>query len=519
MATWTYEITVSGDHYMKDGSAFSATIRRTSPSNVSDIGLYSIDGSCTVKSNSRIQTYASDVCLSFSPYFWIGTLSKNQSDHSIVEDGYDLNSSILNVGTGGADVTIYAEHPGGSGNGCYLKSNLVFTISIGVNSKYDTSSISCSTPVDFGNTSSVSFSNSQLSALNHRVTWKINDAYQYTMTTATGASSAMYQIPTSWLASCPQTTSIECTVTVETLYNNNFIGNTSKPIILNVPNNIVPTIGGFAAAIYNDTSANYFATQNGVYIQNLCGATFTVSNVSAGAGSSIAALTFSSTSEDEGSQNWNVYTITKFGHSGKMSFTITVKDQRGRVASTSLSISVIPYNQPVITAYDAYRCKADGTGSESGTYASIRCAASVSPVVINGTARNAMRIDGYLYVTTTGTPQLMLAASDMTSGRSYIVGEGTVSTSITYYARFIVYDAIGGSAYADILVSSAAYAIHVKNGGTGVAFGKTSEISNAVEINTGWNFYYKGFMMPPIVYSATDEPTHPVTGLIWLKKK
>lgn len=520
MATWTYEITVSGDHYMKDGSAFSATIRRTSPASVSDIGLYSIDGSCTVKSNSRIQTYANDVCLSFGSYFWIGTLSKNQSDHSIVEDGYDLDSSILNVGPGGADVTISAEHPGGSGNGCYLKHNLVFTISIGVNSKYSSSSISCGSPVDFGNTSFVSFSNPQLGVLNHKITWKVNDTYQYETTTATGASSAVYQIPTSWLASCPNRTSIECTVTVQTLYHNNSIGDpTSKVIALSVPNSIVPSIGGFTSEIYNDTSKEKFATSKGVYIQNLCGAKFTVSSVSAGTGSTISSIEFSSTSEDDGSQKWNEYTIDKFGHSGKMNFTVTVKDGRGRAASATLTINVIAYNLPVISSYNAFRCTATGIGSEKGTYASIYCSANVSPVTINGSAANTMKISGYYYVYTTGTPSLVTAISDMTSGKVYIVGGGNLSSSSTYYARFIVTDAMGGTATTDTLISSAAYAIHVKNGGTGVAFGKTSEIQNAVEINSGWNLFYKGFQMPPIVYSATNAPSNPVAGLIWLKKK
>lgn len=181
---------------------------------------------------------------------------------------------------------------------------------------YDTSSISCGSPIDFGNSSSVSFSNSQLGALNHKVTWKINDTYQYTMTTATGASSATYQIPTSWMASCPAATSIECTVTAETLYNNNSIGTASKVIALSVPSSVVPVIGSFTSAIYNDTSKNKLATSKGVYIQNLCGARLTVSNATAGTGSTVSSIEFSSTSEDEGRQNWGNYTISKFEHSG-----------------------------------------------------------------------------------------------------------------------------------------------------------------------------------------------------------
>ena len=524
MATWKYEVEIgtSHDYYMKDGYSITKTIRRTSPANVSDIGLYSIGSSCRISSNQRMQVYANDVTLTFGGYVWCGPLpfNNNTADRSINVEGYDVSSSLLSVGAdGSSSVTIVVGHPGGGGNGCYLKNGLVFTIEVEVKSKYDTSSISCGSPIDFGNSSSVSFSNSQLGALNHKVTWKINDTYQYTMTTATGASSATYQIPTSWMASCPAATSIECTVIAETLYNSNSIGTASKVIALSVPSSVVPVIGSFTSAIYNDTSKNKLATSKGVYIQNLCGARLTVSNATAGTGSTVSSIEFSSTSEDEGRQNWGNYTISKFEHSGKMSFTVIVKDRRGRSASATVSINVIAYNLPVISSYNAFRCTSSGVGSEKGTYASIYCSANVSPVTINGSAANTMKISGYYYVYTTGTPNLVTAISDMTSGKVYIVGGGNLSSSSTYYARFIVTDAMGGTATTDTLISSAAYAIHVKNGGTGVAFGKTSEIQNAVEINSGWNLFYKGFQMPPIVYSATNAPSNPVTGLIWLKKK
>ena len=319
-----------------------------------------------------------------------------------------------------------------------------------------------------------------------------------------------------WLATCPDRTAIECTVTVETLYNSNSIGTTSKVISLNVPANVVPTIQYLWNLQYNPE--NQFVINSGRFIQNLVGAKIAVGGVVAGQGSYIVSYTCFSTSEDEGRQNENEYIIDKLTHSGNVSFTIVATDARGRTASVSSTITVIPYNDPVITAYDAYRCMANGTGSENGTYAAIRCAASVSPITFDGAAHNTMTIQSYYYISTTGEPQLTLALDNMTSGSLYVIGGG-LSNSYRYYVRFIVTDAMGHTAQTDVIISSAAYAIHVKNGGTGVAFGKTSEISNSVEINTGWNLYYKGFQMPPIVYSATDAPANPVTGLIWLKKK
>ncbi len=263
MAEWKYQISVSGDHYMKDGTAITATIKRTSPSSVSNTGLYSLTGSCSVTSNSRIQVYAGDVYLKFGSYFWIGALAKNAATHSINEEGYDTSSSILSVRTGGKSITIVCNHAGGTGNGCYIKDGAEFTVTVGVKAKYDTSTISCSSPIDFGSTSSVSFSNSKISSLCHNVTWEIGgSSYKYTMTTATGATSASYQIPTEWLASCPNQTKIDCTVTVKTMYGSSSIGTASSTISLNVPNDIKPSIGSFTAVIYNDRSKNQFATTN-----------------------------------------------------------------------------------------------------------------------------------------------------------------------------------------------------------------------------------------------------------------
>lgn len=519
MANWTYEITVSAGHYMKNGSTVTGTIKRTSPASVSDVGLYALTGACTVTSNAAIQTYVPDVYLTFGSYFWIGALENKSSTHAITETGHNLSSSILSVGTSGQSIDVVCKHEGGSGNGCYIKYAMTFTVTVGVTNKYSASTISCVSPVNFGSASSVSFSNSKLSSLYHKVTWTINSSYTYTLTTATGASSASYAIPSGWMASCPTATSVNCTVTVATMYGSSTIGSASKTIVLNVPSDVKPSIGSLTASIYNDTSKGSFATNNGVFIQNLCGITITANNATGGTGATVSSYAFTSSADDEGEASGNAYTVAVLLRGGAITYTVTVTDSRGRQASASRTVNVISYSQPVITAYDAYRCVENGTGSETGTYAQIRCAATVSPVQIGGVAYNTMTIKSYYYLYTTGTPVLTTAIADMTSGASYVVGGGNLDASSTYYARFVVEDAMGGRAQVDTIVSSASYAIHVKNGGTGVAFGKTSEISNSVEINPGWNFYYKGFMMAPVVYSESSAPSNPVVGLVWLKKK
>lgn len=519
MATWKYEISVSGTKILPKGGTCSAVIRRIEPASVSNIGLYQVASSqATWSSNATISTWTSaGISLTFGQYGWV-PLSYNENTHSESGTLYDLDNSILDVGTGGQTITIYEDDSGGNGSNHVTLKSTVFTINVSVSAKYNYSNFSCTSPVNFGESSSVSITNSMLASLNHKVTWRIDNAYTHTISTGSGANSAVFNIPTSWMAACSTSSSTSCTVTVETFYGTDSIGSTSKVIQIVVPGNVVPTIESLTAAIYNDKSSGGIATSKGIFIQNLTGITLTANNVSAGTGASISSYSFSSSVEDDGIMSGNTYTISTLGYNGNITYSVTVKDSRGRTASAQCIIKSIAYNLPVITAYDAYRCTQNGTGSENGTYASIRCAANVSPVTVNGTALNTMTIKSYYYISTTGEPQLTQALGDMTSGVVYVIG-GALSNSYKYYVRFVVSDFMGGTAQTDVIISSAAYAIHVKNGGTGVAFGKTSEISNSVEINTGWNLYYKGFQMPPIVYSATDAPANPVTGLIWLKKK
>lgn len=520
MATWTYQVSVtsSSNNYLKNGTTVSATMVRTSPSYVADLGLYKITGNCTVTSNTTVCTYAGDVTLNFGGLLWIGALAANSNVHAISETGKDVSASLLNVGTEGTAIKITAGHPGGGGNGGLLKGGCVFTISIEVGMQFDASTFTCSDQVEYGVADYLYVSNSALSLLSHAAIWQVDSTYSYTTWLAAGTTTAAFTAPLEWMNAIPAAVSDACTVTLQTYYNGTYIGQTSKTITLNVPASVKPGITSFTGTIYNDTSADAFATNNGIYLQNLCGALFEAQATSGGYGSTVTAYAFSVSTADTGTASENKYAIDKLTSSGSLVCTVTVTDSRGRSTAASAAIEVAAYTPPVITSCSASRCTEMGSGSEDGAYAMIRCAGAVTPITVDGVGKNTMTISSYYYVETSGTPAYNVLLEDMTNDKSYIAG-GTLSASLTYYIRFVITDALGGTAQEDKLLTTAAYAMHIKNGGLGVAFGKTSEIANAVEINHGWDFYYRGVLMPPIVYSETDAPSNPTTGLIWLKKK
>ena len=364
--------------------------------------------------------------------------------------------------------------------------------------------------VNFGSASTVTISNTYISALWHKVTWTIDNSHTYSQNTSTGATSASYTIPSSWMETVPSSTSINMTVTVTT-YNASTganLGSSSKTVTVSVPSNVGPSIGSISAAVYNPRSGF-----SGTYIQNKTGVQFTLNNVAAGSYASISSYSISITPNESYTRNGNTITVSNLTHSGTVTLRVSLTDSRSRQSAVYMySITVLAYSNPVITAASAYRCKNTGVASETGTYAAIKAVASCADISGNSVTVNST----YYLSTTPGTKNT--AANNMASGSTYVIGGGNLQTNKTYYIEFTATDTLGGTTTLTVQVQTAAYSIHVKNGGLGVAFGKTSEIDGAVEINPSWNLYYKGVAVVPVVYNST-APSNPFAGLVWLKPK
>jgi len=517
MATWTYEATWNESQNRgipKEKSSVSFTLKRTSPASV-DTSLYKLSStSGTFSTDSSVRTYKTGgFALNFGGYGTSSTIAKNESTHAISGSVTGLSSNILNVGTGGTNISVSVKDVSTDTFNYIFFYGTKFTFTVEVTDKYSASSISASS-VNIGSNSTVSFSNPYLSDLSHSVTWAINSSYTHTENdTAAGVSSATWQIPNSWLSAVPYATSTSCTITVVTKKGSSVIGTTSTTITLGVPESIKPTITSVTAAVLNPVSGF-----SGKYIQNKTGVTITASGVSAGTGSTISSndFTIRMTKEENYTKDFANYrfTINTLRNSGSITFYVSVKDGRGRSSGeVSCTISVYAYSEPSIVSTTAYRCNASGIASETGTYAKIAITASYA--AIQG---NSMTINSKYYVSTNPSAKTT-AVNNMTSGTEYRIG-GSLSTSSTYYVEFTVTDTVGSSITLSVMIQTASYSIHVKNGGAGVAFGKTSERNNAVEINQGWDLYYKGNVVSPVIFSTTEPtaPTYTLTvGLVWLK--
>ena len=356
--------------------------------------------------------------------------------------------------------------------------------------------------VYFGDVSTVNISNAKISALKHEVTWSVG-SHSKTQTTSKGATSSSYTIPTSWLDAAPSSTSVTLTIKVKTLNGSTQVGSiATKTYNAKVATSLKPSITSVSADVYNQQSGF-----SGRYIQGITGVSLTINGASAPTGTSIDTYTLTCNKTEnivQDSTNKNKFTITRLSNSGSLTFTAKVKDKRSRESDTkTVTINVDAYARPSISSVIAYRSLSNGVADDEGRYITLRCNATYSAI-----SNNTLTINS-VYWKTTDPDTTYTAQSNMTSGAQYTIGNNTIDPAFSYTVRFTAQDSLGNSTVSVIDISTTMYSIHVKNGGDGVSFGKTSERSNAVDINKDWGLYYKGHVMPSdYVLSQNSSTTH-----------
>lgn len=354
--------------------------------------------------------------------------------------------------------------------------------------------------INFGETSTVSLANANISSVKHNVTWKVGNK-SYSVDVPQGSKSTSYKITktSDWMSQVASATSGTLTITVKTLKpDGTQIGQTaSKDYKIYVPTDVVPSIGSLSPSIYNAVSGF------NMYIQKVTGAQITIKNPAAGTGATIRGYSLSPSKTESYAYNNLVYTINKLSNSGSIKFTVTITDSRGRTASKDVTINVTAYSKPSISQTVAYRCDSKNNESETGTFARVMCVASKTNI-----SGNTLYISTKYYKETSPATKYT-GASSMASGSYYRIG-GDIDANSTYIVQYTVYDTISGSGNAvtaTARVGSTPYSIHVRNGGDGVAFGKVSE-RKGVEINSDWTLYYKGKALEQVIMEIARVVMH-----------
>lgn len=201
----------------------------------------------------------------------------------------------------------------------------------------------------------------------HTLTWKCG-SYSGTIATKSPATSWSFTPELKLAEGAPNGTNVYCEFTLTTNNGNTAIGSTKKSVWLVIPSSVVPTCGMSLsdAKGYKDTYGGYIQGQSILHV---------VINGSGIFGSSISSYSASANGTRYISQTFDTAPLKT---AGSNTITVGVKDSRGRSASASATITIIPYSVPNIVSFSVNRCNADGTENDRGVYAKVTYQYSVT---------------------------------------------------------------------------------------------------------------------------------------------
>ena len=262
------------------------------------------------------------------------------------------------------------------------------------------------------------------SSYTHRVTF----AFGSRSYTATGVgTSVSYTIPVAWLDQIPNAVSGTGTVTVETLNSaGTSMGSVSASFTLTAGSGVVPTVGTITATLLDGL--------DGLYIQGHSKCRVAVSGYAAGTGATVASVLISGNGGSAWADN---LTSGLLRTAGTVTFTVTIKDSRGREASGSISITVEAYTDIAITGRTALRCTSDGTVSRTkGKSAKLGCSYAMTAV---GSNAATVRVYWRVYGTEAWTE---ITGWDSASGYTAVALVDAVALDERYEFRFAVADKV-----------------------------------------------------------------------------
>ena len=251
-------------------------------------------------------------------------------------------------------------------------------------------------------------------------------------------------------------TSGTATVKVETLTgtNGSWIADTTKTLTLNVPSNVVPSVG-ISVVANNQT--------NGVSVAGKT--TFTVKPVNANGSYGSTITSYSITGGNLNSVSPNG-AITDTLNAGDYTFVVKVTDSRGRTAEASKVETVHAYSSPTISAR-AFRCNKDGTESSSGVYIAVNFSWEITNL-----ANNNSNAKQYFIQYKTSSASSYTTSVDWTNLSSYSgsmtkVLSQTFSTTSSYNVQLKVKDSFGTTT-STLSVSTISALLNIEKNGVGV---------------------------------------------------
>ena len=392
----------------------------------------------------------------------------------------ELGAASMSVGLSGGSGGVF----GISYNGKMFGVHTSVSKSVALTTHPRASTISsCPAAAETGSTVTLTVSRNS-SAFYHKAAFLVGNTTLYT--TDAFSTSVSYTIPRAWFVSAPNSASLDVTVSVRTYTDQSCttaVGSPATAQLCVTPDpGMKPVLspGWAVLAPYNGGAA---AGMSG-YIKGFsrAEASFDASKIdlSDTAGAAIASFSVACQGETDGESPY----LTPLLSSTAVTVVCSVTDSRGRTASESFVLSVMDYAAPSISGIEIFRCAADGTADENGTYTGLKASLSFSPVGAQNSCALSVAIapSGGAYG----------AETSLASGVLSVLGP--TSPDRSYNVRFSAADDLGGSAVYYDTLPTREWAVKFRPNGRGVAFGKAAETDAVFEIADGWAVKSRGIV-------------------------
>lgn len=287
-----------------------------------------------------------------------------------------------------------------------------------------------------------------------------------TIASGLGTSRA-WTVPLSLASQIPNATSGKLTIYCDTYNGSTKIGTKSVAITVRVPASVVPTISSVAVT---DTNTTQYNKLGGVVKGK---SALKVDITASGAYSSkISSYSTSVMGKTYAGASFNVNSVTS---SGTVTFSVTVKDSRGRSATTTKSITVVDYTNPVINKLSVARANSDGTANDEGASLKIDYGFTIASVNSKNDKSYTLEIKA-----PEDTAYKTVASGSVYSlDTSVIVTEG-ISVDSSYIVRLTIKDYFKTLTHS-IEAPTAFTLMDFHSSGKGVAFGKVAQEEGVVD--------------------------------------
>lgn len=312
---------------------------------------------------------------------------------------------------------------------------------------------------------------------------------------ATGVTTSISWTVPDLATSIPNATSGTVAIRCITKNGSTTIGTKSVLLTAKVPASVIPTVS--AVSLVEATAGLVAKFGAGMFIQNK--STVKATTTAAGVkGSTIKSYQATFNGKTYTSASWTSGVLTS---SGVMTASVRVKDSRGRWSNYfTASINVWEYFVPKIQRLTVYRCKADGTPADDGTAMAVSYKYLVAPLNNKNTA--TMTVSSKLSTAGDTAYGTVLTSTSLSADTTQVVSTVVFSTDNQYDIRMTLKDWFGAEVPASALLPTAEVVLDIKADGTGVGFGKVSELPDVLDVD--WQLRTLGGYKAIVLENGTD---------------